>query len=139
VFVVGTNSFDGSGAYLTPGGEWTNASSRHFKEDFAAVDAAGILAKVLALPVRTWFYRNDHREGRHLGPVAEEFSASFGLGNDDRYIATGDESGVALAAIQGLNEKQESDSAALRRENAELKSRLDEVMVRLAKLEARGL
>ena len=144
---VGTTTSDGAGAHLTAGGVWTTGSSRLFKEDFREVDAGNILAKVLELPVRSWFYKNDHREGRHLGPVAEDFAALFGLGNDEQYIGTVDEEGVALAAIQGLNAKEESDTAAtrrelqekddyLRRENAELRTKLDEVMARLAKLES---
>ena len=46
---------------------------------------------------------------RHLSPMAQDFHAAFGLnGTDDKHIATVDEGGVALAAIQGLNEKVES-------------------------------
>ena len=41
---------------------------------------------------------------RHLGPVAEDFAAAFGLGETDKAIATVDASGVALAAIQGLTQ-----------------------------------
>jgi regulator of replication initiation timing len=46
-------------------------------------------------------------------------------GADDKHIATVDEEGVALAAIQGLNRKVESENAALRSENAELRARLE--------------
>ena len=38
------------------------------------------------------------------------FHAAFGLGDDDKSIATLDTSGVALVAIQGLNEKFESEN-----------------------------
>jgi hypothetical protein len=50
--------------------------------------------------------------------MAQDFRAAFGLGEDDKHIATVDADGVALAAIQGLNQK-------LERENAELKARLE--------------
>ncbi|MFV1981316.1 MAG: hypothetical protein ACC655_09205, partial [Rhodothermia bacterium] len=40
----------------------------------------------------------------HIGPMAEDFFESFGLGGDERYIGTVDADGVALAAIQGLYE-----------------------------------
>jgi len=33
----------------------------------------------------------------HLGPVAQDFHAAFGLGADDKHIATVDADGVALA------------------------------------------
>lgn len=110
---VGTNSTTGNGAFLSPGGVWTNASSRQFKDGFSDIDAASILAKVVALPVQSWFYRDDHAEGRHLGPVAEDFMASFGLGQDETHIGSVDESGVAFAAIQGLNKKLEAENAEL--------------------------
>ncbi len=41
-------------------------------------------------------------------------------GTDDKHISTVDEGGVALAAIQGLNQKLEEQRA----ENTELKRRL---------------
>jgi regulator of replication initiation timing len=49
------------------------------------------------------------------------------IGPDDKHITTVDEGGVALAAIQGLNQKVESENAALRAENAQLKARLDKL------------
>src|SRR5262249_24529273 len=39
---------------------------------------------------------------RHMGPMAQDFRAAFGLGEDDTTISVVDEQGVALAAIQGL-------------------------------------
>jgi uncharacterized coiled-coil protein SlyX len=44
--------------------------------------------------------------------MAQDFYAAFGVGPDDKHIATVDADGVALAAIQGLNRKlQEKDTA----------------------------
>ena len=37
-----------------------------------------------------------------MGPMAEDFSQSFGLGTDEKYLSTVDVDGVALASIQGL-------------------------------------
>ena len=120
---VGTDGTTGNSAYLSPGGTWTNGSSRTFKEDFAAVDGASVLAKVLAMPITTWRYR-DSNEGRHMGPIAEDFAAAFGLGNGDRYIATVDGIGVALAAIQGLGARMDSEIAAKDARIAALEARL---------------
>ncbi|MDR3388330.1 MAG: cell division protein ZapB [Rudaea sp.] len=126
---------------------WTSGSSRSFKEDFTPIDVASVLAKVIELPVQTWFYKNDHQEGRHMGPVAEDFAVLFGLGSNDKYIGAVDESGVAFAAIQGLNQKVEAEREqnsklqekddALARENAVLRGKLDEVLSRVSKLEAK--
>ena len=49
-------------------------------------------------------------------------------------IATVDADGVALAAIQGLNEKMETSIQKLAAENADLKKELSEVKALLAKL-----
>jgi len=135
---VGTDTSNGDGAHLTIGGAWTNGSSRTFKDDFAQIDVGDVLAKVIELPLQTWFYQNDHQEGRHLGPMAEDFAHTFGLGDNEKYIATLDEEGVALAAIQGLNQKIEAEKAAnaqLKQDNADLRGKLDDVLNRLSKIE----
>jgi hypothetical protein len=103
-------------------------SDRHVKRDFETVNAREVLEKVAALSIQTWAYTNDTAAARHLGPVAQDFKAAFGLGADDKSIATVDADGVALAAIQGLNEKveeqlrvKEARINALERELAALK------------------
>lgn len=119
--VVGGGS--GGGATLTFGGAWTNASSRTFKEGFAAVNPLDVLKRLIDLPIGTWSYTGSE-EGLHLGPVAEDFKAAFGLAGDGKSIATVDADGVALAAIQGLNQKLEA-------ENAELRARLERLEQRV--------
>ena len=45
--------------------------------------------------------------------MAQDFHAAFGLnGADDKHISMVDEGGVALAAIQGLNQKVEEKRRA---------------------------
>ena len=85
-------------------------SDRNAKENFEPVDSQAVLAKVAALPVTEWNYK-DSKSAQHLGPVAQDFQAAFGLnGGDDTHISVVDEGGVALAAIQGLNDKLEARS-----------------------------
>src|SRR5208337_4230139 len=98
------------------GTTWANASDRNAKENFKAVDAQEVLVRVTALPLSRWNYKED-KSSEHLGPMAQDFYASFGLGEDDRHITTVDEEGVALAAIQGLNQKLE---AALEQKESEV-------------------
>jgi hypothetical protein len=98
-------------AGLTVNGTLLSTSDRNVKTNFTAVNSREVLDKVSALPISSWCYRNDP-ETRHLGPVAQDFYAFFNIGPDDRHIATVDESGVALAAIQGLNQKLEQVAAA---------------------------
>jgi len=83
------------------------------------VDSREVLEKVVRMAIQTWAYTNSAGI-RHLGPVAQDFKAAFDLGADDKSIATVDESGVALAAIQGLNEKVEAENAELKAQLAEL-------------------
>jgi hypothetical protein len=110
---------------------FTPTSDRHAKENFRPVDARSVLDKVVSLPITEWNFKTAPGEA-HLGPVAQDFKAAFGLGADDKSIATVDADGVALAAIQGLNEKVEGRGhrsevriQKLEAENAELKQRLE--------------
>jgi trimeric autotransporter adhesin len=115
---------DGTGgAFLSTGGAWTDASDARMKEGFADVEPGTVLAKVADLPVRSWNYKAEPGV-RHLGPTAQDFHAAFGLGADDRHIASLDSAGVALAAIKGLSE-----------ENAELRETVVRQGARLAALE----
>jgi hypothetical protein len=105
-------------------------SDRNQKKNIAPVDGAAILGKVARLPISTWTYLEEPSEVRHLGPMAQDFRASFGLGNDDRTYYAVDAQGVALAAIQELNRlvsAQQSRIEKLERENQELTRRLRDV------------
>ena len=82
------------------------------------------MEKVAALPLSKWNYKADSAS-RHLGPMAQDFYAAFGIGPDDKHITTVDEGGVALAAIQGLNQKVEAENATLRADNKQLRERLE--------------
>ncbi len=113
-----------NGAKLTSGGVWTNGSSREYKQGFAAVDVVDVLHKVNTLPISTWTYKNSS-EGAHVGPMAEDFKAAFGLGTDAQHIATVDADGVALAAIQGLYRQMQTQHAVLLEQHAKLLRRLE--------------
>jgi hypothetical protein len=108
-----------SGARLTAGGVWTNASSRSLKTAFEAIDPMAVLAKVADLPVQGWRYKVEDASTRHIGPVAEDFQRLFGLG-DGESIGTVDANGVALAAIQGLVHKMDQMDQTLADKDAEI-------------------
>ena len=117
-------AFDG-GAFLAPGdGSWTAMSDRNAKENVQPVDTRGVLEKVAALPVSTWNYKSQSSDVRHIGPMAQDFKAAFGVGASDTGITTVDADGVALAAIQGLNEKLQEELRRRDVENAVLRQRL---------------
>jgi hypothetical protein len=109
-----------SGVELTEGsGAWANLSDRNAKTDIVPLDDASILAKVAALPISSWQYKSE-RGVRHIGPMAQDFYAAFGVGTDDRHITSIDEDGVALAAIKALHAK----NTGLHAENATLRQHL---------------
>lgn len=130
VIQVGDSASTGNGAYLSSGGAWTSASSRTFKHAFEPVDAQSVLDRLTAMPIATWSY-HDADGVRHMGPVAEDFHAAFGLGDDEKYIGTVDADGVALAAIQGLNAKLEASNAAMRAELADIKQQHEHALASL--------
>ncbi len=120
----------GQGVQLLVGaGAWSTLSDRHLKTDVQAVDARALLDRLVAMPVQQWRYIGQPGAVQHIGPMAQDFAAAFGVGENDTTISTVDADGVALAAIQGLNAKLEA-------ENATLKSQLSALADRLARLEA---
>jgi hypothetical protein len=105
-------------------------SDRNIKTDFSTVQPGEILAKLMELPIQHWRFTNEVESVRHLGPTAQDFKKAFDLGASDKTIGTVDESGVALAAIQGLNHKVEELKGELTRrdaENTELRQRLEKL------------
>ena len=105
------------GVKLLPGsGMFQEISDRNAKTDIVAVDVLDVLKRVTRLPMTTWSYKTEQGI-RHMGPMAQDFRAAFGLATDDRSIGTLDASGVALTAIQGLDKKLraiETESASLK-------------------------
>ena len=85
--------------------------------DPVPVNGYEILEKLAALPISTWNYIADDDSVRHLGPMAQDFAAAFGLGESDKVINMVDANGVVMVAIQALYRKVqvlEAEVAALR-------------------------
>lgn len=131
-FIISHQQTPGVQFRLTPSGDVTisgiliEGSSRDIKKNISPVDNSGILAKVRDLPISTWSYDSDPSHVRHLGPMAEDFRAAFGLGRTEKGIATLDSSGVALAAIQelaSLVEQQSREIEALKTQLAKAAGR----------------
>ncbi len=131
-------------AALDTNGNWSAtsfnpSSDRGLKENFKPVSPSAVLDKVAALPISEWNFKTEPAT-RHLGPMAQDFAAAFGTGSDDKHIATVDADGVALAAIQGLNQKVERQRTELdRRESeiTELKQAVSELKDLLQAVQAR--
>lgn len=110
-----------------PAGLTSTAARETVEASATPVNGFDVLASVVDLPVSTWRYRWEGDQVRHLGPMAQDWQASFGLGDDDRTICCTDANGVALVAIQALHR----ELADLRREVAELRGRAAEAGGRL--------
>jgi hypothetical protein len=92
-----------AGVDLAPGGgSWSALSDWRQKANFRPIDAVGILNALVNMRIETWSYRSQDSSIRHIGPSAQDFSAAFGVGEDEKHISTVDADGVALAAIQAL-------------------------------------
>ena len=63
--------------------------------------------------------------------MAQDFYGTFGAGVDDKHIAPLDAKGMALAAIQGLNQKVEERLQQKETEITELKQRLEKLERRM--------
>lgn len=81
---------------------WFMMSDVNAKEDFEHVDADMILQRVEELTIQRWRYKDDPLAAKHIGPMAQDFEETFGLGSNPRHIDVVDAFGVALAAIQAL-------------------------------------
>jgi hypothetical protein len=89
------------------GNTWFNASDKNLKENFRTLAGENILEKVMQLKIERWNYIGENTGVTHIGPTAQDFSKVFNLGGDDKTIASVDEAGIALAAIQELRNKTE--------------------------------
>lgn len=115
------------------GAGWNCTSDRNLKENFQAVNPRVVLERLESMPVSRWNMIGDSSKTPHLGPVAQDFRAAFGLGDSDKTINTADAQGVALTAIKGLAEVVQEKDARI----ATLSSKLDSLEARLNTLEHR--
>jgi trimeric autotransporter adhesin len=95
---------------------WQCTSNRNAKTNIVELDGKSVLAKVAAMPVASWSFIGGEAF-RQIGPMAQDFFAAFKLGNDEKSISPMNMSGVALAAIQGLNQlvkEKDGEIAALK-------------------------
>jgi hypothetical protein len=127
---AGTNSFEvavygpilfydgpnGSGCNLSAGGgSWNCSSDRNLKDNIVPIDSRSVLERVAHLPITQWKMKAEPTGRKHIGPMAQDFYAAFGLGDNDRYIALGDGQGVALAAIQALYQVVQEKDGQIRK------------------------
>ncbi len=104
-----------SGALLTAGGVWTNASSRALKQDITDLPASDAMAALKELNPVTYSYKVDPAE-HHVGFIAEDVP---------NLVATKDRKGVSPMDVV----------AVLTKVVQEQQTTIDDLKARLAKLE----
>ncbi|MCB9899046.1 MAG: tail fiber domain-containing protein [Planctomycetes bacterium] len=135
-----SNAAASAGVVLPSGaGSWSSVSDRDSKENMQPVDARRVLELVAGMPILTWNYKAQDESVRHMGPMAQDFREAFGLGVSAKLIDTVDPDGVALAAIQGLNElvtEKDAEIDALRDELSTLREQMEALVGRVEALSA---
>jgi hypothetical protein len=124
-----------AGVELAPGGgSWASLSDKNSKTGITPVSGRDVLRKLVSVPISEWSYRSQGPSVRHIGPMAQDVSRAFGVGEDPRHITSVDADGISLAAIKGLH----SELRAERRRRHQLERRLNGLEARLAALERGG-
>ena len=134
-----TNSALSAGVRVVPGsGSWSSVSDKNLKANFTNVNGRVVLDALANVPIQSWNYKSQDATIRHIGPMAQDFYAAFNVGEDDTHIATIDADGIALAAIQGLNEIVEEKDArivTLEKQTVAQQKQIDDLTARLTALE----
>jgi hypothetical protein len=124
-----TNQGLTAGVEVAAGGSgWSAVSDRNRKDNFFDITGEDVLVKLRSVPVSTWNYKSQDASVRHMGPVAQDFAAAFGLGESNLLINSVDIDGVNMAAIKGLDTRtvaQQQRIEKLETENADLRARLE--------------
>jgi hypothetical protein len=108
----------GSGARVTTGGVWTNASSREVKQDIAPLSADTARAALEQLTPVTFAYRADPAE-HHVGFVAEDVPALVATA-DRKGLSPMDIVAVLTRVVQEQQRVAQAQQAAMARLEAEV-------------------
>ena len=106
-------------------------SDRNSKDNIERVSGRDVLRRLDEIAISKWRYKSQDASIRHIGPMAQDFAAAFGVGEDEKFITSIDADGVALAAIQGLYEIVKEKDTRI----GELEEHNERLEVRLAALE----
>jgi hypothetical protein len=112
----------GSGAYVSTGGYWTNASSREYKDNIEALTTEEALGALKELNPVKFAYRKDMTE-KHVGFIAEEAPD---------LIATKDRKGLSSMDITGVLTKVVQEQQEMIKKQQET---INELSGRLSELE----
>ncbi|MCO4819500.1 MAG: tail fiber domain-containing protein [Bacteroidetes bacterium] len=122
-----------TGVYMLNGGtSWTSVSDRNMKENFEDINGEDLLDKIEDLPITKWNYKGNPDSVKFIGPMAQDFHKSFGLGGSDSLgISTLAFDGVNIAAVQALivrTNKIENLESTISKQGAEIKALKEEIV-----------
>ena len=126
-----SNPQGSSGATLHPGAvSWSVPVTTAQMVGAQPVSGINILAKLSKLPLKQYNLTSQNSDVKHIGPSAEDFYATFGLGESAGSINSADQSGVTMAAVQALYQvtlQQQQIMTAQQDETEALKARIAEL------------
>jgi hypothetical protein len=97
-----------TGVSLAAGsGSWSTLSDSTLKENITLPDVDQIAQKAKHIKVYSWNYIAQNDSIRHIGPMAQDFYAAFGLGENEATISSVDFDGINLLLLKTLIEKEE--------------------------------
>jgi hypothetical protein len=108
-------------------------SDRNLKANFSTINSRSILTRLASIPIQSWNYKSEPETVRHIGPMAQDFRAAFGLGADDKTLNTVDASGVTMAAVQELYQMMQEKDKKIEHQS----SQIEQLQARLMQLERR--
>lgn len=128
-----------NGVSLAPGGgSWNMISDQNKKDNILLLNPNAFKPRFHDLNVYAWNYKSNPTT--HVGPMAQDFFAAFGVGELNTYINMLDADGVALLGIkllkQEIDDKSTSEEKISETENQieNEKSELDELEKRIKEL-----
>ena len=127
------------GGNLRIAGTLTEGSDRALKQNIESLDADTVLDKVSSLPITEWSYKAAPTN-RHIGPMAQDFHAAFGLGADNKLISPRDLASVSLVAIQAQQDLIDRQAEAIERQavtNAMQAKAIEALTLQLSEIQAR--
>lgn len=83
---------------------WSILSDENSKIIESRLHDLDTLEKLSKVPISTWRYQG--HDVTHMGPMAQDIYAAFGLGEADR-ISSSDADGAILSALRGMKELKE--------------------------------
>jgi len=115
-----------TGAQLPAGsGSWSSLSDKNAKDNIKELNGRDVLDKLGAMQISTWNYKAQNETIRHAGPMAQDFHAAFGLGEDECHLSSVDVDGIALAAIKEVKEQKDAEINELKDIIKTLTKRID--------------